>query len=500
MVEHFIENLAHGLGHWAYLLVALSAMAETAAFLGFIAPGEFAIILGGVLAGEGALNIWLLIGIAWTACVIGDSIGFTLGRKLGRNFALKHGHRVRLTEERLGKVEAYFHHHGGKTIVIGRWLGLIRPLMPFTAGTSGMSFRRFLPYDVLGAGAWSVTFTLLGYFFWQSFTQLQQYAGLGALAFGLTLVVFVGGYQAIKRLRKPAERRRLAAWLERQGERPLLRPVAAVVRALGRLLRPVWRYALAPLWRLIAPPLRFLIDRVTPGGLGIELTTLLAIAVVSIYTIVLQVNLIEAGSMPAGDTWGRDLANEAQTSLLTGIAKVVTFFGKSWVVALAVLATSVLLLLWRRGLEAGALVAGFITAEVAQLVLKEAVERSRPEGGLAAADGFSYPSGHATLSVAYLAIAVVLARAAPLTMRVALIVSGLVATIVVGLSRAYLQVHWLSDVGGGWAVGLASYSICGMIALVAGYVRLNWSDARAATAPGREAARSARAAARDRAS
>jgi undecaprenyl-diphosphatase len=119
---------------------------------------------------------------------------------------------------------------------------------------------------------------------------------------------------------------------------------------------------------------------------------------------------------------------------------------------------------------------------------------------LVAADGFSYPSGHATLSVAYLAIAVVLARAAPLTMRVALIVSGLVATIVVGLSRAYLQVHWLSDVGGGWAVGLASYSICGMIALVAGYVRLNWSDARAATAPGREAARSARAAARDRAS
>ena len=136
MIERLIEDIANGLGQWAYLLVAFMAMAETAAFIGFIAPGEFTIILGGVLAGQGTLSIQLLIGIAWVSCVIGDGIGFYLGRRLGREFALKHGPKVRLTQERFMKVEDFFHKHGGKTVFIGRWIGLIRPLMPFTAGAS----------------------------------------------------------------------------------------------------------------------------------------------------------------------------------------------------------------------------------------------------------------------------------------------------------------------------------------------------------------------------
>src|SRR5437867_13118972 len=100
-MEQLIQDLAHSLGSWAYLLVSFMATAETAAFLGFIAPGEFTIILGGVLAGEGTLSISLLIGIVWASIVIGDSIGFTLGRKLGRSFLVRHGPRVRLTEDRL---------------------------------------------------------------------------------------------------------------------------------------------------------------------------------------------------------------------------------------------------------------------------------------------------------------------------------------------------------------------------------------------------------------
>ena len=87
MLEHLIQDFAHQLGHWAYLFVAFMAAAETAAFLGFIAPGEFTIILGGVLAGEGTLSIQLLIGIVWVSIVIGDSIGFLIGHRYGRDFA-----------------------------------------------------------------------------------------------------------------------------------------------------------------------------------------------------------------------------------------------------------------------------------------------------------------------------------------------------------------------------------------------------------------------------
>jgi membrane protein DedA with SNARE-associated domain/membrane-associated phospholipid phosphatase len=483
-VENLIESLAKSLGQWAYILVAFMALAETAAFLGFVAPGEFAVIFGGVLAGEGTLSILLLIGVVWAAAVAGDSIGFMIGRRFGRAFAIKHGPKVRLTEERIRKVEEYFDRHGGKTIILGRWLGFVRPLMPFTAGTSGMPYRRFLPYDVVSAGLWVTTFCLLGYIFWQSFTQITSIASKGALGFAIAVVLIVGGYHAIKHLRRPEERRRLAAWIERQAERPALRPLAAVARALWvAALRPVWRFVIRPVWLVIAPPLRFVVARLTPGELGIEFTTLLAIAAVSIYLIVLQIDLVETGSpLITGDHWAFDLARDMQTQALTTVAKVLSFFGSFWAVLVAVLATGAYLVTRERIAEAITLAIGFVATDIIFHVMKAAVDRARPADALVDSSGSAYPSGHAAMAVTWLAVAVLLAREGPATRRVTLVLAGLSATVLIGLSRVYLRVHWLSDVGGGWAVGLAVFSICGCIALVVQYVRHGLSGAPAADA------------------
>ena len=237
------------------------AAAETAAFLGFIAPGEFTIILGGVLAGEGTLSIQLLIGIVWVSIVIGDSIGFLIGHKYGRNLLVKHGPKIRLSEERLKQVEAYFEHHGGKTIFIGRWVGFVRPLMPFTAGSSGMPYRRFLPYDVLSAGLFGTTFTLLGYIFWRNIDTVTSVAGRGAIGLGILVGLVIGGRRAFKRLRHREDRERFVAALERLGERPALRPLAALLRCSGAsaaavwlaVLRPFGRYVLRPAWAVLSP-------------------------------------------------------------------------------------------------------------------------------------------------------------------------------------------------------------------------------------------------------
>ena len=485
MVEHLIQDLANGLGQWAYLLVAFMALAETAAFLGFIAPGEFAIIFGGVLAGEGTLSVELLIGIVWASAVAGDAIGFHLGSRFGRGFALQYGPRLRLSEERFRRVEEYFARHGGKTIIFGRWIGFIRPLMPFTAGTSGMPYRRFLPYDVVSAGAWSATFCLLGFIFYRSFTTIANVAGKGALAFGIAVVLFVGIYEAIKHLRRPEERRRFAAWAERQGRKPLLRPLAAVLRRLWFvLLRPLWRFVIHPAWRVIAPPARFLAARLTPGELGVELTTLLAVAAVGIYLIVLQINLIETGDpLITGDRWALDLARDIEGGALTTLAKAISFFGSAWVVVIAVGAMAAFLIGRRRLVEAVALGVGFATTEIAVQVLKAAVDRARPPDPLTDWSHTAYPSGHAAVAVTYLAIGVLLARTGSASRRVVFVTVGLALAILIGLSRVYLRVHWLSDVGGGWALGLAVYSICGCIALVVHYLRENFGGARTADAP-----------------
>ena len=487
MIERLIEDIAQGLGQWAYLLVAFMAMAETAAFLGFVAPGEFTIIFGGVLAGEGTLSIQLLIGITWASCVIGDAIGFTLGRRLGRNFALKHGPKLRITEERFEKVEAFFHRHGGKTVFIGRWIGLVRPLMPFLAGASRMSYRRFAPYDVLGAGLWSATWCLLGYIFWQSFEQVASTAGRGTIAFAILLGLFVGGYQAVKRLRHPEQRRAFAQWVDRQTQRPLLRPVGWLGRALWVVLRPLWQYVLSPLWKLIAPPLRFLIARLTPGELGIKLTTLLAIAGVCIYTVILQINLLETDALLPGDDTALSIARDIEVGVLTTIAKVLAVVGRLWFVVLVTGAACAYLLARRRGPEAIALSAGLAITQITTQIIKGAVDRPRPGDGVVDANGFSYPSGHASIAVTYLALSVVLSRTAPAAWRVAMVVAGAVLAAAIGLSRVYLRVHYLTDVAGGWAVGLAAFSLCGAVALIVDYLRNNWGRAQDVPRPPVEA-------------
>ena len=160
-----LEVLGGGIGAWAYAVVGGLAFLETSAFVGLVAPGEMAVVLGGVLAGRGSLELPLLLAVVWTAAVTGDVCGYLLGRRAGRPFVLRHGHRVGATEARFATVERFFRRHGTKAVVIGRFAGVVRSLGPFTAGASAMPATRFLLADLVGAGLWAATFTTLGYLF-----------------------------------------------------------------------------------------------------------------------------------------------------------------------------------------------------------------------------------------------------------------------------------------------------------------------------------------------
>src|SRR6185436_8370801 len=113
-IEHAAEDLGTALGEWTYLLVGLMAFLETGAFVGLIAPGETFILVGGLVAGQGQISIVVLIAIVWTAAVAGDVTSFVLGRRLGRQFMLRHGERFKITEERIEAVERFYDRHGGK--------------------------------------------------------------------------------------------------------------------------------------------------------------------------------------------------------------------------------------------------------------------------------------------------------------------------------------------------------------------------------------------------
>src|SRR5215210_9168777 len=203
-----IEDVAKALGPWTYALVAVSAFLETGAFVGLIAPGETIVLAGGVVAGQGEIELLPLIGLVWLCAVLGDTTSFYIGRRLGRRFLERHGPRFKISEERLEQVESYFERHGGKTILIGRFIGLVRALAPFIAGSSGLAYRRFIPYSIVGTGLWATVFCMLGYIFYRSFEQVAGIAGKATLAFGFLVAIVLGSVYVYRRLRDEEDRRK----------------------------------------------------------------------------------------------------------------------------------------------------------------------------------------------------------------------------------------------------------------------------------------------------
>jgi len=467
-LEHLIEDLGRALGPWTYLLVAVMAFAETGAFIGLIAPGETTILVGGVIAGQGEIDIFLLIAIVWVCAVAGDVTSFLLGRRLGRDFLVRHGPRFQITPPRLRQVEHFFERHGGKAVLIGRFVGLIRAVAPFIAGSSGMSMRRFLPYDIIGAGLWGTTFCLLGYVFWQSFGTVADYAGRGALAVGSVIVAVVGVVVAYRWLREPANRAKARAWLDEQAQRPALRPVV-------RVLRPVAVRVVAPIGRRLAGPARFTLDRFTPGDLGLEATTLAAVAAVGSFGFFALAFSVGPGEpLLVTDRRGVEWSNDLYAGWLVDVAKAVTVFGALPVVIAGAALACAALALWRAWAGIGVLVVGLAATVVAVHVAKATVDRPRPDDSLVETHGSAYPSGHAAYAVAWIAIAVLLSRVVPrLAGRAFLVVAATVLAVLVGLSRVYLHAHWWSDVVGGWGLGATILSLCGILGLLVAFIGKN---------------------------
>jgi membrane protein DedA with SNARE-associated domain/membrane-associated phospholipid phosphatase len=453
-LQQAVEDLSQGLGAWTYLLVGALAFLETGAFVGLIAPGEFTVMLGGAVAQNGGVSLPLILAVTWLCAFAGDSLSFLLGAKLGRGFLLRHGERLRISRDRLARVEGYFERHGGKTILIGRFIGLVRALAPFIAGTSRMRYRAFAPFSILGTGLWSTALILIGYFAAQSLDAVTKAVGKGLFVFGIVVAVAIGLVLAYRFLREPANRERIAAEMER---RRVLRPILG----LGRRLRPQFEF----LWR-----------RLTPGGLGLELTSLLAALAVGLFVLISYWAVIGGDPAPtAGDRTAVDFCNDIRAQWLNESAKVFTNLGSGAITwPLAALAAAALAVR-RRWMECLALVIGMTLVIVLVHDIKMWTDRPRPPDPLTSATGSAFPSGHSAYSTVYVWLACTIAiRLAPgFRRRSLLIAAGVLLSGLIGLTRVYLRVHWLSDVTAGWALGVSCFSAVAAVMLVITHIRHN---------------------------
>ena len=466
-VEVLLEDAGTALGRWTYLLVGVLAFLETGAFVGLVAPGETAVLVGGLVAGQGRIDLIVLIAIVWSCAVAGDLTSYTLGRRLGRAWLLRHGERLKITEDRLHHVEGFFERRGGATILIGRFIGLVRALAPFIAGTSKMPLRTFLPYDVLGAGAWAATFCVLGAVFWRSFNQVTKYVSRGLAGFALVVAIALALYGLVRLRRDPEVRERVRAWLREREDRPLMRPFV-------RLAGPAWRRVLRPTAGGVDATARFGAHRFGRGPLGLELTTLLALAAVGGFAFAAIARVIQASAVPRLDRLAFDVVDGVRFAMLTDVVKVITWLGAAPTTGAIALLTAAWALSRRRRREALALAAGYGLSLLGAHLAKAAFDRTRPPGALVHTLLSSFPSGHSLYAVTLVACATVLVRAgAGWALRVALVGIAVAAVAVIAATRVYLHAHYLTDVLAGVGLGTAIWGAVGAFTVFAGGVRHN---------------------------
>jgi membrane protein DedA with SNARE-associated domain len=137
-----------------------------------------------VLASFGVLELPQTLLVAAAGALAGDNVGYVLGRRLGRPWLERHGRQVGLHPGMLARVDALFATHGRKAVLIGRFIGFLRAMAPFAAGAAGMPYRRFAPYNAIGAIAWALVFVLLGHFLGTSWSVAEKWIGRAGLVAG----------------------------------------------------------------------------------------------------------------------------------------------------------------------------------------------------------------------------------------------------------------------------------------------------------------------------
>jgi membrane-associated protein len=188
-LEKALSDFADTLGAWTYALVGGLAFLETGAFVGLVAPGETAIVLGGVVAAQGDISLPVVLLVAWLGAAAGDFASFLLGRRLGRRFLLARGPSIGVTAPRLERVDRFYARHGGKAVLIGRFIGLVRAVSPFLAGASGLRLSGFLAWSLPGTAVWASAYIMAGYAFHRSFASATDMLTYGALGLAVLAAI-----------------------------------------------------------------------------------------------------------------------------------------------------------------------------------------------------------------------------------------------------------------------------------------------------------------------
>lgn len=202
-----LESLITGGG---ILIVAAIVFAESGLLIGFFLPGDTLLFSAGLLASQGLFPIEALIIATITAAIVGDNVGYSIGRRTGHRIFNKEDSLL-FHKDHLVRAEKFYEKHGGKTITLARFIPMVRTFAPVVAGVGKMPRKRFMFYNVLGGVLWGGGVTLLGYWLGAKIPGLDHYIEYVLIA--VIVLSFAGSFLHI--LREPKTRQALIARLKR---------------------------------------------------------------------------------------------------------------------------------------------------------------------------------------------------------------------------------------------------------------------------------------------
>ena len=417
--------LLAALARWGYAGVALGVFLESA---GVPVPGETALIAAAFGAAHGVLSLPWIIVVASAASILGDNLGFAVGRRLGRGWVEQHGHRVLLTPARLQRVDAFFERFGPMAVALARFVTGVRVVAALAAGTSRMPWPVFLRYNVLGAVAWAVLVSLFGYALGRGYAGAATGGGHAGAVLAVVIPVVL-----------------VAAWMLMRNRRGVA----------GQQTNGVVAWTSGTGVHAATPGLRSRLSQLTMRWMVV-----LSVSAAAVTTFAAIAEEVVEHDTAWFDNAVQMFVLSHQWHTLHVVFATFTWAGSSLV--LGPVAAGMALWLWRRARRRAASVAPLAaaTSMLAMLALKSIFHRVRPIGAPEYAHlGYSFPSGHSMNSMAIaVTLAYVLARE-KLAPRWGIAVAVLFS-LLVGMSRVYLDVHWATDVLGGWALGLAVAAGC----------------------------------------
>jgi len=431
-IEHF-----RMLGYWTLLLVSLL---ESLAFVGLIIPGSTFVVLMGALSARGYWDLGDLIWFAAVGAILGDGISYVLGSK--GKILFSESNRI-FRSSYLERGEAFFRDHGGKSVFLGRFLGPVRAVIPFVAGISRMDPRSFYLWNILSAILWAGSHLLIGYLFGNAWNMVEQWGGRVGFLLAVIVLFMICSYLLERFILTTG--RQLTAWVG-NGLASVAKRIADIPRVRSAAERhPRFLHLLKS--RLNTQ--RF-------SGLPLTLLGMVFLYILLVFLGVVE-DIVNQESIVAADTRFAGLLFGYRSAELVKAFLWITLLGRANIVLCLALVATVLLWLWNRRTCILPLWISLGGSYLLTFLGKVIVHRQRPpEVGYYTEAFYSFPSGHATIAAAFYGfVAYCLARR-PGTWRARLNLSfaALMLIVAVGFSRLYLGVHFLSDVLGGYLLGL----------------------------------------------